>query len=799
MAQQYDLEITVRTKKEGRGVQDAEKEMNALGESSSGLNTRMVNLAAGLSVAEQAFGLVSGAAQTAYGVISEGAQLQRAESQFGNLAKSIDTTAEALLTDLKRATNGMVSDAELIAGATDIINLGLGSTQEETVRLATAVSTLGLDMQQVILTFANNSTARLDALGLSVEGVTQKAKELERQGFQGDAFDEAVLIGLEEKMELLGDASETTAGKLQRLEAAWDNLSNKFKTGAATALEPAISNAANLTDQMGQIGDAMDASEAPITNVAVVLNELTKALGGVAGDDIVENIHEWETGTTAAERAMTDYVDTIYEAEAAARRLTEANIEAERKEERQAEIDGWGDYTAAIAEAEAGARRFYEGQIEAEARLREETQQRVSMFQEAASLTDPLLEAQQDLAEAQGEWVQATVSSAGQIERINAQLAGDLTGEQKSAYQEIVNTVEEGSAEWLAAYNALQSDLTDSQRQELIAQRADLEARGDTAVSVYTGDAEAAEEAQRRIEEAQAAIQESYRQSAFETTLAAADTSAEFERALEAGIAMGAITQEQADIQQSVVGTQKKVDELVEVFNSGSASLDPDAYAAAFRTITTSARTSVDEAIALAQEQQATTQALIEGGASGIGDYYRQQAEAGEAETGALSPEVDTTEATAKIDEMTGQLEEVTTTEWVAPVDADTAGAKSALEALKDQLENIEGPFTARVNVSTSGGGGGATSPSGATRPNIPGFARGADFIVPSGFRNDSFLMGVTSGERVTVTPHGEQRDGGYVDNRQITIVNRSREAAAISMALVQERRRQRLNRSMGV
>lgn len=37
----------------------------------------------------------------------------------------------------------------------------------------------------------------------------------------------------------------------------------------------------------------------------------------------------------------------------------------------------------------------------------------------------------------------------------------------------------------------------------------------------------------------------------------------------------------------------------------------------------------------------------------------------------------------------------------------------------------------------------------------IPGFQHGGDFVVPPGFDNDSFLMAVSSGERVTVQPQG--------------------------------------------
>ena len=88
----------------------------------------------------------------------------------------------------------MISDAELMASASGIVSLKLADNEEQVVRLATVVGTLGWDMQQVILTFANLSTMRLDALGLSVDEVKQKQKELMDQGMSAAAaFTEAVI------------------------------------------------------------------------------------------------------------------------------------------------------------------------------------------------------------------------------------------------------------------------------------------------------------------------------------------------------------------------------------------------------------------------------------------------------------------------------------------------------------------------------------------------------------------------------------------------------------------------------
>jgi hypothetical protein len=51
--------------------------------------------------------------------------------------------------------------------------------------------------------------------------------------------------------------------------------------------------------------------------------------------------------------------------------------------------------------------------------------------------------------------------------------------------------------------------------------------------------------------------------------------------------------------------------------------------------------------------------------------------------------------------------------------------------------------------------------------PEIPGFKKGGSFRVPPGYPDDSYLMGVSSGERVSVNPAGQ----GVGGNTSVTIV----------------------------
>jgi hypothetical protein len=195
-------------------------------------------MATGLAVASAAFVGVGLAAQQAYATLRAGAELQTTTERFGKLAASIGTTADVMLGKLREATKGMISDAELMASASGIVSLKLADNEEQVVRLATVVGTLGWDMQQVILTFANLSTMRLDALGLSVDEVKQKQKELMDQGMStAAAFKEAVIQAGEARLDIGGVSESEQAFK--QAEAAVTNFKNAVLESTIATLSQA--------------------------------------------------------------------------------------------------------------------------------------------------------------------------------------------------------------------------------------------------------------------------------------------------------------------------------------------------------------------------------------------------------------------------------------------------------------------------------------------------------------------------------------------------------------------------------
>ncbi|MFQ5433848.1 MAG: hypothetical protein ACE5FD_03140, partial [Anaerolineae bacterium] len=306
-----------------KSSQDAANQQGRLGRIHDSITPGLATFAKGVGVASIALAGAGIAAKQAYDLIGEGAGLIRAEDQFNRLAISIGSTADVMLGKLKDATGGLAADAELVNSATQIMSLGLADNEEDVIRLANVVSQLGLDMQQVILTFANNSTARLDALGLSIEDVKSRAAALEAQGFNADkAFDLAVIEAGEEKIKLLGDAADSTVGDTQKLEAAFRNANDEFRKSLAGA----------VADEFAVLGsNAADASQV-LENYAQITGkgtaETIKMLRFIPG--VAVAFRRWEKEIEELNEEQARLAEETRRAELAIERSVEATIKADQ-------------------------------------------------------------------------------------------------------------------------------------------------------------------------------------------------------------------------------------------------------------------------------------------------------------------------------------------------------------------------------------------------------------------------------------------------------------------------------------
>lgn len=248
------LQIIIDAEWKGKGdVQQANRDLQNMDGAAKKSGGSMLNLAGKVAQFAQVAGAAAAGAGLAWKIIGQGAELELATQRFDNLTRSVGSTADAMLDDLSRASGGMMTNADMIASASQIISLGLADNQQDVVDLASLVSQLGWDMQQVIMTFANNSKMRLDALGLSVTDVEERAKRLEAQGYDTDkAFDLAVIQAGQAKLELLGSAANTSAGGMERLKNRIIDAKDGLLEFIAVRSGPAFTGLANYMDAVEQ-------------------------------------------------------------------------------------------------------------------------------------------------------------------------------------------------------------------------------------------------------------------------------------------------------------------------------------------------------------------------------------------------------------------------------------------------------------------------------------------------------------------------------------------------------------------
>ena len=317
----------------GKSGKTAEKGVKGFGSSLSSV----IGTAALVTGAVASVGL---AIREVYEDLKEGAELEYTRTKFDNLAESIGIVSDALLVDLREATRGTVSDAELVAGAANFMALGLADTHEEVVRLTTVAGALGMNMNQLVLTLTNQTTMRFDALGVSVDGFNEKVKALEDSGLSAqDAFTEAFLQQAEEQIQRVGDISETSAGKIMQMESGFKNLGDAIKLSFSDTLDDAAPKLATWANNMathmttvGELEDALKQLEDAYKSGLITTEEYDSILEEM-GYNIWTGVYSSESLAVAQDALNEIYRDSIIAADQTAESMIAQSIAAKQLEE----------------------------------------------------------------------------------------------------------------------------------------------------------------------------------------------------------------------------------------------------------------------------------------------------------------------------------------------------------------------------------------------------------------------------------------------------------------------------------
>lgn len=316
-----------------------------LGNSSSGLSSQIAGISGQLSQLGGSAGSLAGKIGTltgamgplaAIGVTIEagtavvafakaGAQADRTAKSFDRLATAAGTSGDALLTAMRAASGGEISDLNLQLAANRANLLGVASSAEELGTLMEIArdraQNMGITTTQafdnLVTGLGRGSPLILDNLGLTVSVSEANQKYADSLGKtasklteaeQKQALINAVLEQGRASLAATGGAVESTAGQFERLDASMENIKNRGGAAAAEAMAPIITGLSDLLNISSSVPESMGNAAIAAQNFARSLSGLPPLQASIAQQNLgmISSFFAWATGAeTAAQKAAT--------------------------------------------------------------------------------------------------------------------------------------------------------------------------------------------------------------------------------------------------------------------------------------------------------------------------------------------------------------------------------------------------------------------------------------------------------------------------------------------------------------
>lgn len=303
-----------------RGVDDAARQASeGLDRAEGGFSkvqAAVVTASAGLNLVQQGFETVSNVARGAWDALAEGAALQDLEEDFDALAVQAGTTADALVDRMGEAAGGMMTNAEMMGAASNLMLLNLGLTNDEIVEMIGLAGELEWSMDAVENALNTKSSRAIKALGLGIDDVEGRVEHFIDLGYEMDqAYTLAILDAGRERIALVGGASETAAGQMEIATNAWANFTDELKVqsvelGQNIGLFEGLVNAATNLNLVSQAIDKIKEAKDAGIDVSDYIRQLAnspQAAQGILEDlerDLMANGVTWQGWAMEVEYAM---------------------------------------------------------------------------------------------------------------------------------------------------------------------------------------------------------------------------------------------------------------------------------------------------------------------------------------------------------------------------------------------------------------------------------------------------------------------------------------------------------------
>jgi len=280
----------------------------------------MRGLAGGLKAIGAAFAAwgAKELAQTGYEMARLGAQSLRLKESFEQLADAYQGNSQAILDTLKQASQGAISETNLILGANRAMMLGLGANAEQLGKLmevaAFRARAMGISTTQawdnIVTGIGRKSPLILDNLGivgLKMDENTSKADLMAQVISQGQKM-------IAEAGGLVADE----ASQYEQLAAKWTDLKTKFAELAVPVVSTVLDVSVKGLDELQKAADLLEeVRQGPEPTVREILLDVTyptedaeKAIGSI-GDKLAETARERLKETEPVLAAQLEFGDTM--------------------------------------------------------------------------------------------------------------------------------------------------------------------------------------------------------------------------------------------------------------------------------------------------------------------------------------------------------------------------------------------------------------------------------------------------------------------------------------------------------
>jgi hypothetical protein len=296
-----------------RAEQAAARESAASARAAGGLQAQFGELAGSLGTLGTVGGVLA-LGRVTYDLAQAGAQAQLVEGRFNSLAQSAGTTGDALMTALRAASGGEITDLNLQLSANRAIMLGVADSAGEMATLMAIArdraQNLGISAQQafddLIVGLGRASPEILDNLAIQVSAeeankayaasIGKTVEELTKQE-RTQALVSAVIAQSQGAVAAMGQTATTNAASFAALNTTLENTKTQLTGLLATGIMPnitafnALTAAATtsgggfspLITAAGQVAGAFQGLGATFPAIINSWGELTAAFTGAEG------------------------------------------------------------------------------------------------------------------------------------------------------------------------------------------------------------------------------------------------------------------------------------------------------------------------------------------------------------------------------------------------------------------------------------------------------------------------------------------------------------------------------------